>query len=73
MEGMADVLAHAQHAVNLGDAQPVEDVRHQRLEAHVLHARHVLGTFEVVGGAVFATLASVIYDCSGCVSRRVLA
>lgn len=41
----------------------MEDVGHQRLEAHVFDARDVLGPLEVVGGAVFASLAGVVHDC----------
>lgn len=53
-------LAHAQHAIDLLDSQPMEDIRHQSLEAHVLHASNVLGTLEVFGCAVQTTLSSVV-------------
>lgn len=59
----ANVLAHTQHAVDLGDSQPVQDVRHQRLETHVLDAGDVLGALKVVRGAVLASLAGVVHDC----------
>jgi hypothetical protein len=39
------------------DAQPVEDVGHQLLEAHVLHAGHALGAREILVGRVAAHLA----------------
>ena len=39
------------------DAQPVQHVGHQLLEAHVLHPRHALGAQEVFVGAVTAELA----------------
>lgn len=61
--GWGDILAHAQHPVDLGDTQPVQDVRHQRLEAHIFDTGDVLGPLEVVGGPVFATLAGVVHDC----------
>lgn len=60
-----NALAHAQHAVYLGDAEPVEYIRHQCLEAHILNAGHILGPLEVVGGAILTTLAGVVHDC-GC-------
>ena len=41
----------------LADAQPVQHVGHQLLEAHVLHAGHALGAREVLLGAVAALLA----------------
>ena len=59
-----NVLAHAKHPVDLGDTEPVQDVRHQGLEAHVLHTSDVLSPLEVVGRPVFATLSSVIHNCA---------
>ena len=59
-----DILAHAQHAVNLCDAQPVEDVRHEGLEAHVLDAGDHFGPFEVVRRAVFSAFPCVVHHCS---------
>ena len=41
----------------LRDAQPVQHVGHQLLEAHVLHAGHALGAGEVLVGGVAAHLA----------------
>ena len=41
-------LAHAKHSVDLLDAEPMEDVRHQSLESHVLYACNVLSALEVV-------------------------
>lgn len=56
-------LAHAQHAVNLGDAEPVQNVRHQRLETHVFDTGNVFGTLEVIRGAILASLAGVVHNC----------
>lgn len=56
-------LAHAEHPINLGDAQPVQDIRHQSLEAHILDPRDVLGPLEVIRCAIFPALASVVHDC----------
>lgn len=57
-----NILAHAQHPVDLGDTKPVQDVRHQGLEAHVLHTGDILSPLEVVGCPIFATLSSVVHD-----------
>lgn len=61
--GVLDLLAHAQHPVNLLDTKPVQDVRHKGLEAHVLHTGDVLGTLEVIRGAIGTPLSSVVDDC----------
>lgn len=60
---IANVLAHAQHPVNLSDAKPMQDVGHQRLEAHVFDAGDVLRALEIVRGAVFASLSGIVHDC----------
>lgn len=41
-------LAHAKHPVNLLDAQPVQDIRHESLESHVFDTCNVLGPLEIV-------------------------
>ena len=54
------VVLHVRHrhpAVDAADAEPVEDVRHQLLEAHVLHAGDAFGAVEIGLGAVAAGLA----------------
>ena len=53
-------VAHAEHAIDLGDAQPVQDIRHQRLEAHVLDAGDVLRALKVLVGAIGAAFARVV-------------
>lgn len=53
-------LAHAQHAVDLLDAKPVQDVGHEGLEAHVLDAGNVLRPLEILGRAVLAALPGVV-------------
>lgn len=42
------LLAHAKHPVNLLDAQPMQDVRHESLESHVFDTSNVLSSLEVV-------------------------
>lgn len=42
----------------------MEDVRHQSLEAHVFDSGDVLGPSEVVRGAIFAALTSVVHHCN---------
>ena len=50
-------VAHRHQAIDARDAEPVQHVRHQLLEAHVLHAGDALGAREVGRGAVAALLA----------------
>src|SRR5258708_4693080 len=49
--------AHRDEAVDAGDAEPVQHVGHQLLEAHVLHAGDAFGALEIGRGAVAAVLA----------------
>lgn len=56
-------LAHAQHSVNLGDTQPVKDIRHQGLEAHVLYTGNVLGALEIVRCKICPALSRVVHNC----------
>lgn len=53
-------LAHAQHAVDLLDAEPVQDVGHKGLEAHVLNAGNVLRPLEILGCAVLAAFPGIV-------------
>ena len=55
-------VAHADHLVNLGDPQPVQDVGHERLEAHVLDACDELRGLEVLVRGVAAALAQVVHE-----------
>lgn len=57
-----NLLAHAEHAVNLLDAEPVQNVRHQSLESHVLDSGNVLGSLEVVRGTVLTSFPGIVYD-----------
>src|SRR5688572_12829399 len=56
-DGAVLVVAHADEAMDLADAEPVQHVGHQFLEAHVLHAGDAFGAQEVLVGAVAAELA----------------
>ena len=56
-DGVVLHVAHRDQAVDLADAQPVQHVGHQLLEAHVLHAGHAFGAGEVLVGRVAALLA----------------
>ena len=56
-DGVVLHVAHRDEPVDGAHAQPVQHVRHQLLEAHVLHAGHALGAGEVLLGAVAARLA----------------
>jgi hypothetical protein len=57
-----DLLAHAQHSINLLDPKPMENVWHECLESHILYTSNILGALEVVGCAIGPTFASVIDD-----------
>ena len=63
-EGDAHV-AHRDHIVDLRDAEPVQDVGHERLEAHVLHACDELRGLEVLVRGVAAALAQVVHEVPG--------
>ena len=54
-------VGHAKHAINLGDTQPVQDIRHQSLEAHILDTGDILRTLEVLARTVFATLSGIVH------------
>ena len=58
-------IAHRNHVVDLPDAQPVQDVRHERLEAHVLHACNQFRCTEVLVRRVAAALAEVVDQIFG--------
>jgi hypothetical protein len=58
-------VTHGDHMVDFGDAEPVQDVRHERLEAHVLDASDELGRLEVLVGRVSSTLTQVVDEISG--------
>lgn len=60
---MQYLLAHAQHAVNLFDTQPVQDIRHQSLESHVLDSRNVLRASEVLRGSIGTALSGIVDHC----------
>lgn len=53
-------LAHAQHSVNLLDTKPVENVRHQGLETHVLDASDVLSSFEIFRSTIRPSLSGIV-------------
>ena len=56
-DGVELHVAHRDQAINLGDAQPMQNIGHELLKAHVLDARHALGAVEVSRGAIAAFLA----------------
>lgn len=55
-------LAHAQHSINLLDAEPMKDIRHKRLKPHIFDSGDILGSLEVIRRAIFATLPCVVYN-----------
>jgi hypothetical protein len=61
-DGIVFHVAHAEHTIDFFDTKPVQDIRHQRLEAHVLDASNVFGALEVVGSAIGTPLPCVIYQ-----------
>lgn len=42
-----NLLAHAEHAVDLGDAKPVQYIRHEGLKSHIFDTSNVLSPGEV--------------------------
>ena len=46
-DGVVLHVAHADEVVDLRDAQPVQDVGHQRLESRILNTCYRLGTVEI--------------------------
>src|SRR5262249_25612100 len=61
-ERVALHVAHRGEAMDAGDAEPMQHVRHQLLEAHIAHAGHAFGALEIAGGttAAFLALARVV-------------
>jgi hypothetical protein len=55
-----DLLAHTQHSVNFLDSKPVQNIGHQSLESHILHARNILCSLEILRGPVRSTLSGVV-------------
>src|SRR5215207_6573688 len=49
-------VRHGHEAVDAGDAEPVEHVRHELLEARVLHAGDAFGALEIGRGLIAALL-----------------
>lgn len=62
LSGCVHVLAHAQHAIDLLYSEPMEDVRHERLEAHIFHACNVLSSLEVLGCTISTALPGVVHE-----------
>src|SRR3984957_2088871 len=50
-------VAHGDETVDALEAEPVDHIRHQLLEACVLHAGHAFGALEILRGRVAAFLA----------------
>ena len=71
-------ITHGHHVVHFSDPEPVENVRHEGLEAHVFDARDELGGFEVPIRRVSAAFAEVVDEVSeecvcvwlGCLLRK---
>jgi hypothetical protein len=57
-----DLLAHAEHTVNLLYAKPVQNVWHQSLESHVLDTSNVFGSLEVIRGTVLTSFPGIVND-----------
>jgi hypothetical protein len=58
------LLAHAEHAVDLLDAEPMQDIGHQGLESHVLDPGDALSSLEVIRGAVFSSFSCIVHNYS---------
>ena len=57
-------ITHRHHIINLPNPQPMQHVRHQRLEPHVLHARNELRRLEVLVRGVASALTKVVHQVS---------
>lgn len=64
MVGMYAHITHRDHVVDLGDTQPVQDVGHEGLEAHVLDTGDELGGFEVFVSGVSTAFAEIVHEVS---------
>src|SRR5713101_6528943 len=55
-------VRHRDPAVDPADPEPMEDIRHQLLKPHILHAGHAFGAAEIGVGPIAAqlTLTSVV-------------
>lgn len=51
---------HGDHVIDLLHSQPVQHVRHQRLESHILHPGDQLGRLEVPIGGISGSFARVV-------------
>src|SRR5215813_5271806 len=56
-ERVAFHVAHRGEAMDAGNAEPMQHVRHQLLKPHVAHAGDAFGALEIAGWAVAALLA----------------
>lgn len=59
--GIVFHIAHRHHVVDLRDTEPVQDVGHERLEAHVLHASNDLCRLEVLVRRITTALAKIVH------------
>ncbi len=56
------ILAHTQHAIDLLDPKPMQNIRHQGLKTHVFHASNVLGPLKIFGSSISASFSSIINE-----------
>src|SRR2546423_2871755 len=71
-ERVALTAAHRGEAMDAGDAEPMQHVGHQLLEAHVAHSGDAFGAREVVGRTIAAllTLARIVDQELGDLAER---
>src|SRR6266481_4313358 len=72
LECIALVVRHRHPAIDPADAEPVEDVGHQLLKAHVLYAGDAFGAAEIAVGGVAAglPLAGIVDEELGDLAER---
>lgn len=58
-------VTHGHHVINLLDAEPVEYVGHERLEAHVLNTRDEFRRLEVLVRGIAAAFTEIVHEVSG--------
>ncbi len=66
-----DPLAHAQHPIDLLDAEPMQNVGHQGLKTHILDACNVFSPLEIVRGPVFSAFSRIVNNCGVWVSSLI--
>lgn len=60
------LLAHAQHTIDLLNSEPVKNIGHEGLEAHIFYASNVLSSLEVLRCTIGTALSGVVDEVLSC-------